>query len=126
MPIYVTVYHLDKTIIGKTEGEVTLGDIEGYLDDIVKARAVAYRKIFDATSGTSVLSPQDVETLRIKLADFTQKRRDVGPFAVITGGNREGRLANICQTATTADRPMRVFSDIHAARRWLNEMMPVP
>ena len=30
------------------------------------------------------------------------------------------------QTATTADRPMRVFSDIHSARRWLNEMMPVP
>jgi hypothetical protein len=29
MPIYVTVYHLDKTIIGKTEGEVTLADIEG-------------------------------------------------------------------------------------------------
>jgi hypothetical protein len=126
MPIYVTVYHLDKTIIGKTEGEVTLADIEGYLDDIVKARAVGYRKIFDATSGTSVLSPQDVEVLRATLADFTQKRRDVGPFAVITGGNREGRLANICQTATTADRPMRVFADIHAARRWLNEMMPVP
>jgi hypothetical protein len=126
MPIYVTVYHLDKTIIGKTEGEVTLADIEGYLDDIVRAKAVKYRKIFDATSGTSVLSPQDVETLRATLADFTQNRRDVGPFAVITGGNREGRLANICQTATTADRPMRVFSDIHSARRWLNEMMPVP
>jgi hypothetical protein len=126
MPIYVTVYHLDKTIIGKTEGEVTLGDIEGYLDDIVKAKAVGYRKIFDATSGTSVLSPQDVETLRATLADFTQRRRDVGPFAVITGGNREGRLANICQTATTADRPMRVFADIHSARRWLDEMMPVP
>jgi len=126
MPIYVTVYHLDKTIIGKTEGEVTLADIEGYLDDIVKAKAVKYRKIFDATSGASVLSPQDVETLRAKLADFTHKRRDVGPFAVITGGNREGRLANICQTATTADRPMRVFADIHSARRWLDEMMPVP
>ena len=39
MPIYVTVYHLDKTIIGKTEGEVTLTDIEGYLDDIVRAKA---------------------------------------------------------------------------------------
>ena len=91
MPIYVTVYHLDKTIIGKTEGEVTLANIEGYLDDIVRARAVGYRKIFDATSGTSVLSPQDVETLRARLADFTQKRRDVGPFAVITGRDFEHR-----------------------------------
>src|SRR6266851_1679511 len=117
MPIYVTVYHLDKMIIGKTEGDVTLDDIEGYLDDIVKARAVPYRKIFDASSGTSVLTPDDVVTLRNKLAEFTQKRDNVGPFAVVTGGNRQGRMANICQTITNANRPMRVFADIHSARR---------
>jgi len=125
MPIYVTVYHLDKMIIGKTEGDVTLADIEGYLDDIVKARAVPYRKIFDASSGTSVLTPVDVEVLRAKLAEFTQKRDNVGPFAVVTGGNREGRMANICQTASGANRPMRVFADIHAARQWLDEKLPI-
>jgi hypothetical protein len=72
MPIYVTVCHLDKMIIGKTEGDVSLADIEGYLDDIVKARAVPYRKIFDASSGTSVLTPEDFVALRNKLAEFTQ------------------------------------------------------
>src|SRR5258708_38259910 len=126
MPIYVTVYHFDKTIIGKTEGEVTLADIEGYLDDIVKAKAVPYRKIFDATGGTSMLTPEDTETLRAKLKAFTEKRDNVGPFAVVAGGNREGRLVNICQTIATADRPMRVFADIHSARRWLEEKLPIP
>jgi len=125
MPIYVTVYHLDKTIVAKTEGDVTLADIEGYLEDIVKARAVPYRKIFDATRGTSVLTPQDTETLRAKLTAFTAKHDNVGPFAVVTGGNRDGRLANICRTASTADRPMRVFADIHSARRWLDEKLPI-
>jgi hypothetical protein len=125
MPIYVTVYHLDKTIIGKTEGDVTLADIEGYLEDVVRARAVPYRKIFDATSGTSRLTPDDVEALRAMLADFMARRSNVGPFAVVTGGSREGRMANICQTASTIDRPMRVFSDIHAARRWLEERLPL-
>ena len=125
MPIYVTVYHLDKMIIGKTEGDVTLADIEGYLDDVVKARAVPYRKIFDASSGTSVLSPEDVVTLRNKLAEFTQKRDNVGPFAVVTGGNRQGRMADICQTITTANRPMRIFADIQAARQWLEERLPI-
>jgi hypothetical protein len=125
MPIYVTVYHLDKMIIGKTEGEVTLADIESYLDDVVKARAVPYRKIFDASSGTSVLTPEDVVTLRNKLAEFTQKRDNVGPFAVVTGGNRQGRMANICQTITIANRPMRVFADIHSARQWLEEKLPI-
>ena len=125
MPIYVTVYHLDKMIVGKTEGDVTLADIEGYLDDVVKSRAVPYRKIFDASSGTSVLSPEDVVTLRNKLAEFTQKRDNVGPFAVVTGGNRQGRMADICQTITTANRPMRVFADIQAARQWLEERLPI-
>src|SRR4051812_228865 len=112
MPIYVSVYHLDKMIIGKTEGDITLADIEGYLVDVVKAKAVSYRKIFDATSGTSQLTMEDVEILRTKLAEFTRSR-NFGPFAVVTGGSREGRMANICQTASMADRPMRVFSDIH-------------
>ena len=124
MPIYVTVYHLDRTIIGKTEGDVTLADIEGYLDDVVKAKGVSYRKIFDATSGTSRLTPDDVEILRAKLAEFT-RTQNFGPFAVVTGGNREGRMANICQAASSADRPMRVFNDIHSARLWLDEQQPL-
>jgi len=125
MPIYVTVYHLDKMVVGKTERDVTLADIEDYLDDVVKARAVPYRKIFDASSDTSVLSPEDVVTLRNKLAEFTQKRDNVGPFAVVTGGNRQGRMADICQTITTANRPMRVFADIQATRQWLEERLPI-
>ena len=63
--------------------------------------------------------------LRAKLAEFTQKRDNVGPFAVVTGGNRDGRMANICQTASGADRPMRVFADIHSARQWLEEKLPI-
>jgi hypothetical protein len=33
MPIYVTFYHLDKTMVGRTEGEITLADLTGYLED---------------------------------------------------------------------------------------------
>ena len=47
MPIYVTFYHLDRTMVGKTKGEITLADLMGYLDDVEKARAVGYAKIFD-------------------------------------------------------------------------------
>jgi len=43
MPIYVTVYHLDRMIVGKTGGEVTLADLEGYFAAVVKAKALPYR-----------------------------------------------------------------------------------
>jgi hypothetical protein len=122
MPIYVSVYHLDKMIVGKTEGQVTLTDLDGYFDAIVKARAVGYRKIFDATSGTSVLTPDEIETFRRSLKAFVAERRGkIGPFAVITGGQRNNGLAGICQAVFSADRPMAVFDDIHAARAWLEE-----
>lgn len=122
MPIYVTVYHLDRMIIGKTEGEVTLADLEGYFAAIVKARALPYRKIFDASRGTSTLTPEDVGAFRERMMAFVERGKGkVGPFAVVTGAERHNRLADICRTVADADRPMKVFNDIHAARAWLEE-----
>ena len=126
MPIYVTVYHLDKMIIGKTEGKVTLADLEGYFGAIVKARALPYRKIFDATGGTSTLTPEEVGAFRSRMMAFVERGQGkIGPFAVVAGAERHNRLADICRTVADAERPMKVFNDIHAARAWLGEMAPV-
>lgn len=125
MPIYVTVYHLDKTIVGKTDGEVTLADLEGYLAAVVKARAVSYSKIFDATRGASALTPDDVNSFRTRITAFVERGQGrIGPFAVVAGQERDNRLANICRTVADANRPMKIFNDIHAARAWLAEMAP--
>ena len=61
MPIYVTFYHLDRTMVGRTEGEVTLVNLMGYLDDVEKAKAVGYAKIFDSTVGQASLMPVERE-----------------------------------------------------------------
>ena len=105
-------------IIGETEGEVTLKDLEGYFDAVTEARAVHYRKIFDSTNGTSVLSDDDVKILKARMTSFVEQGR-VGPFAIVAGSQRNDRLTKICQTVASADRPMRVFRDIHSARLWL-------
>jgi len=120
MPIYVTIYHLDRMIVGKTEGRVTLANLEEYFDTVIKARAVSYSKIFDATSGTSALTGKHVEILRQRIQDF-MARGKVGPFAVVTGPVRHDRLANICRTVAKADRPMRFFTNISDARQWIAE-----
>lgn len=125
MPICVTVYHLDKVIVGKTDGEVTLADLEGYFAAIVKARALSYSKIFDATRGTSALTRDDIDAFRARMAAFVQRGRGrIGPFAVVAGAERSNRLADICRTVADADRPMKIFNDVHAARAWLEEMVP--
>lgn len=121
MPIYVTFYHLDQTMVGKTEGEITLSDLMGYLDDVEKARAVGYAKIFDCSSGRSNLLPEERELFSQRLAVYHARYgRQAGPFAVVAGPDVVERLADLQALVPPADtRPVRIFGDIHAARKWL-------
>lgn len=121
MPIYVTFYHLDQTMVGKTEGEVTLADLMGYLDDVEKAKAVGYAKIFDCSAGQTSLMPMERETLRQRLATYHAKYgKQAGPFAVVAGPDVVQRLGDLDALVRNADtRPVEVFKDIHAARAWL-------
>jgi len=121
MPIYVTFYHLDKTMVGRTEGEITLTDLTGYLEDVEKARAVGYAKIFDCSVGRSNLLPEEREAFAKRLAAYhTKYGKQAGPFAVVAGADVVERLADLQALVPPANtRPVRIFNDIHAARAWL-------
>jgi len=51
-------------MVGRTEGDVTLADLMGYLDDVERAKAVGYAKIFDCTVGQASLMPMEREPWR--------------------------------------------------------------
>jgi hypothetical protein len=121
MPIYVTFYHLDKTMVGRTEGEITLADLTGYLEDVEKARAVGYAKIFDCSVGQSNLLPAEREAFAKRLAAYHAKYgKQAGPFAVVAGADVVERLADLQALVPPANtRPVKIFNDIHAARAWL-------
>lgn len=121
MPIYVTFYHLDRTMVGRTEGEITLADLTGYLEDVEKARAVGYAKIFDCSVGRSNLLPDEREAFVRRLAAYHARYgKQAGPFAVVAGADVVERLADLQALVPPADtRPVRIFNDIHAARAWL-------
>jgi hypothetical protein len=123
MPIYVTFYHLDRTMVGKTEGEVTLADLMGYLDDVEKARAVGYAKIFDCSNGQTTLMPTECEAFARRLAAYHAKYgKQAGPFAVVAGADVMQRLGALDGLVRNADsRPVEIFSHITAARQWLAE-----
>ena len=123
MPIYVTFYHLDRTMVGRTEGEVTLADLMGYLDDVEKAKAVGYAKIFDCTVGQASLMPVERETFAKRLAAYHARYgKQAGAFAVVAGADVTTRLADLNALVPPANtRPVAIFGDIHAARRWLAE-----
>jgi hypothetical protein len=123
VPIYVTFYHLDRTMVGRTEGDITLADLMGYLDDVEKAKAVGYAKIFDCSVGQSSLLPDERAVFASRLAAYHAKYgKQAGPFAVVAGVDVTSRLADLNALVPPADtRPVQIFADIYAARRWLAE-----
>ena len=48
-----TVSHPTRLVIAVAKDELLLQDIEDYLDGIVAAGALSYRKIFDTTGATA-------------------------------------------------------------------------
>jgi hypothetical protein len=123
MPIHRKISHLDHMVVGVSYGVVTLVDIGDFLDVIVRARARPYRKLFDASEGTSGLSAVDLAALATRL-HAAPKPQPLGPFAVVTRPHRE-ELTRILRPFASLERPMRIFRDIHAARRWLEHQPPM-
>ena len=119
MPLQSRVSRIDRLVICVSEGIVTLEDFRRCLADLEKAGALSYAKIFDATHGTSGLSDADRAALAALLGE-RHKASGLGPFAIVAGSDRNTGLAQLFRTLATVARPMRLFADIHAARKWLN------
>ena len=119
MSLQWKVSHLDHMVICVSEGIVTLQDFQEYLAALKQENALAFRKIFIATEGTSGMSSED----RVELAALLTRFLEIdglGPFAVVAGAERNDGLATIFKSLATVRRPMRLFPDIHAARKWLS------
>lgn len=119
MPLQWKVSHLDRMVICVSEGVVTLEDFRGYLAALREEKALSFPKIFVATHGQSGLADGKTQKLAALLTSFLEID-GLGPFAVVAGSQRNDGLAAVFQSLAAVKRPMRVFPDIHAARKWLD------
>ena len=119
MPLQWKVSHLDQMVICVSEGTVTLEDFQEYLAALKKEKALPFPKIFVATHGQSGMGESDRRKLVTLLTSFLEID-GLGPFAVVAGSQRNFGLISVFRSLATVKRPMRLFSDIHAARKWLD------
>jgi hypothetical protein len=119
MPLQWKVSHLEHMVICVSEGVVTLKDFERYLAALKKENALAFPKIFVATDGQSGMDEGDRQKLVALLTGFLEID-GLGPFAVVAGSQRNYGLTSVFRSLATVKRPMRLFPDIHAARKWLD------
>lgn len=120
MPIQLEIFHPDRIIVGIGRGQVTLQEYAEFVQQVIQAGVMHYRKIIDVTSAESTTIDKDVLiTFDEKLREFS-KGKPRGPLALVIDPTR-GDLARIFKSLSS-DRPIEIFRSIHDARRWLKSL----
>lgn len=126
MPIKLTISHITQLVIAVVEGDIERADFDGYLSALNSAKAISYRKIFDASAASAhALSVEDIQALAARARDYA-KIHAVGPFAIVVANDENLELARLFGVETDTARPLRIFRDRDAARAWLDRLAPLP
>ena len=110
MPMQWTISHPTRLVIAVAKDDLVLKDIEDYLDAIVAAGALSYRKIFDTTGASVHLSEDDLMALGARIRAYIALGR-IGPLAIVATTDNSYGQARMFTTLADADRPVRIFRD---------------
>lgn len=119
MPVNWTISHPERLVIAVAEGTVALQEIERYLDGVVTSNALSYRKIFDVTE--MVVHPPDeyMMMLAARIRAYPAFGR-FGALAIVAPGDRSRWMARLYTELAEVDRPIKIFRNREAARKWLD------
>ena len=119
MPVQWTISHPTRLVIAVAKDNLRLQDIESYLDGVVAAGALSYRKIFDTTGATVKLDEDDLMALGARIRAYIPLG-PIGPLAIVATTERSYGQARMFTALAEADRPIKIFRELHAARHWLD------
>ena len=103
---------------------VSRQDIEGYLDAVVVADGLPHRKIFDMTHAAMELDDDDVMALGARIRAYAGLAK-MGPLALVAATPESVERARLFAVLADARRPLKIFSELHTARQWLDAQAPV-
>lgn len=118
MPIRWTIEPRLKLVSVKTEGEVTLKDVETYLDDLVVNDAMAFAKLFDASDLVPATGDHELLMLGARIRAYAQTMNS-GPIAFVVRTTEARQIIDRYINLAQANRPAGVFFAVEDARQWL-------
>lgn len=117
MPITWTLDPDFESVAVCATGAISRADVEAYLAEIDAAGAVGYRKLIDARTATVDMSHEDMMAVGVRMRGF--HGGPVGALAIVLSREGADAVARILGIMAAADRPMRLFTRLRAAERWL-------
>lgn len=124
MPLYWTIDSRRKVVVITCEGDVTRADLVDYLDVMEGAGALAYCKLFDGTAFQTSMTALDMLEVGARFRSYHS--RPIGPLAMVLPPDKADLFARVLGILAAADRPMRVFTRLAPARRWIEGFVRVP
>ena len=122
MPIYWTINSRHQFVVVTAEGDVSRADADDYLDAIEGGGALAYRKLYDARAGNVVMNHDEMMEIAVRLRSY--HHRPVGPLAIVLSDDKAAAAARVLGILASADRPIKLFTSLAPARRWIDSLMP--
>lgn len=120
MPVHWTISHPSRLVIAVAKDDVKVQDIEQYFTGVTTEGAMAYRKIFEIGGAPIAVSDEDLKKLGQRVMLYAEHGQ-VGALALVAGSDASFAQAQVFAAAATAGRPLQIFRDMRAARRWLDE-----
>ena len=120
MPIEWTISHGSRLVVAVAKGEMQLEHMRDFLQAIDREGARPYAKMIDVKGLTTRFEPEQIGALA---AVVREREVDgaVGPIAIVVGPGPLAQQARAFSERGHLVRPIRVFAELHEARRWLDQ-----
>ena len=118
MPIHVKIDRARRYVEAVAEGELSLADIEEFLDAVIVGDALPYRKLFDGRASYGKYTDEEVMRLAARLSAYASMgpRGAVALVTPVQYYELAARVVNLDKR----DMPIRIFIDADEARSWLD------
>ena len=118
MPIKVKIDHAKRWVEAVAEGELSLEDIEEFLDAVIVGDALPYRKLFDGRTSHGKYTDEEVMRLAARISAYASMGRR-GALALVSPVQYFELAARVLNL-DKRDMPGRAFVDLDEARAWLD------
>ena len=104
MPLYWTIDSKERLFTGSGEGDVTFADAMALLDALGGAKALSYRKLFDASALQSPMTGEELLAVCAKIRAY-HEQGPVGALAIVCTPEQTVAFARLLGALAAADQP---------------------
>jgi len=124
MPIHVRISHHDRLLVAVAHGTITAEELQNAVREAVEQGALHYRKIIDVAAANSSANMDNLKHL-LTLARASPQAAQRGPLAFVVDSQRGDLVRELATDLEEGERPVRVFTSLHEARRWLDDIYKI-